>query len=306
MSIILPKPYHEKKAIQTLIENRTSYTVNCAELNIFETGTKVSNVNLEFSDPVIASMIKGRKIMRVKDYDVFNFLPGESLIMPAEEIMNIEFPDATEDMPTQCTALTIEKSKFYSVIDRLNENRYKDQLNEIKYDFTNFHFSNSLALQQIINRLMFLFAEEHPEKDFFVDLMLQELIIRLLQTRSLQSLSVLTNSNKNPQLSTAIDYIKNNLSQHIEIDHLSHKACMSNSHFYRCFKTEFGISPTEYINKARIDLAVSLMRDHPMKQLKEIYFECGFNNYSHFTSMFKRYKQMTPQQYRQRKPHDTA
>lgn len=301
MSIILPGSYSETKAIRTLVENRTSYSVNHAELHIFETSQKVQNINLEFNSPVIASMIRGRKIMRIKHYDSFNFMPGESVIMPAYENMNIEFPDATEDSPTQCTALTIDQEKFVQVLNRLNEDRARNDLPMLNQNLDNLHFTNSEAFQQLVNRLVYIFMENNPAKDFFVDLILQELIVRLLQARNMKAISEMHHkTNTDPRLSYVVDYIRHNISRQFDVDMLSEKACMSSSHFFRCFKSEYGMSPLEFINQEKIEAAARMIRDNPDQQLKEIYYECGFNNYGHFSKLFKRHMKVSPTDYRHR------
>lgn len=67
---------------------------------------------------------------------------------------------------------------------------------------------------------------------------------------------------------------------------------MSESHFYRVFKNELGISPVEFINNERIKLAVSLLQD-PKRTIKEVFMECGFESRSYFNRVFKRKKNVS-------------
>ncbi len=71
---------------------------------------------------------------------------------------------------------------------------------------------------------------------------------------------------------------------------------MSESHFYRVFKNELGISPVDFINDERIRLAVSLQQD-PERKIKEVYMECGFENLSYFNWVFKRKKNLSFSEY---------
>lgn len=71
---------------------------------------------------------------------------------------------------------------------------------------------------------------------------------------------------------------------------------MSESHFYRVFKNELGISPVEFINNERIKLAVSLLQD-PKRTIKEVFMECGFESRSYFNRVFKRKKNVSPGEY---------
>jgi len=71
------------RRIETLVENRTIYSAEFAEMNIYETHQKAERVYLEFDFPIIASMISGRKVMHLEDKATFDFLPGESVVLPS-------------------------------------------------------------------------------------------------------------------------------------------------------------------------------------------------------------------------------
>ncbi len=286
--------------MQSLVENQTSYTLNNAALHIFETHAQAEKVILEFDQPVLASMLKGKKIMHLRERQAFDFLPGESLILPSKEVMCIDFPEARSNKPTQCLAMAISEEKIKSVLDKMNDQMPKaDGLEWSLMDY-NFHFTNDLGIYQILQRLMFLFTEEHPSKDLFVDNMLEELIIRILQTNSRKiytekSFGLVTSN----RLAYVVEFIRSNLSSNISISELSRMACMSESNFYRVFKNELGVSPIDFINNERIKLAVSLLQDK-RRSIKEIYQECGFESRSYFNRVFKSRKNMAPGDYQSR------
>ncbi|MGY0426075.1 MAG: AraC family transcriptional regulator N-terminal domain-containing protein, partial [Polaribacter sp.] len=73
------------RRLTKLVENRTTYNSEYAELNIFETHKIAEKVALKFDFPVIASMLTGKKIMYLEEVPSFDFFPGESLIMPANK-----------------------------------------------------------------------------------------------------------------------------------------------------------------------------------------------------------------------------
>jgi len=90
----------EGRRLETMVENQTSYTMNNAAMHVFETHEQAASVLLKFEQPVLASMIQGKKIMHLRDYEAFDFLPGESLVLPANESMCIDFPEAMAKNPT--------------------------------------------------------------------------------------------------------------------------------------------------------------------------------------------------------------
>ena len=283
--------------METLVENQTSYTMNNAAMHVFETHQKAEKVLLKFDQPVLASMIQGKKIMHLRDYESFDFLPGESLVLPANEKMNIDFPEAMAKNPTRCLAMAISEDKIHNVLQFMNENMPKDSKEEWGLMDYNFHFVNDRGIFQILQRLLFLFSEDHPSKDFFVDNMLRELVIRILQTNERKIYSNATLSlQKDSRLTEVIRYIRENLHTSLHVDDLSKRACMSPSHFYRTFKTQLGISPVEFINNERIKLAVGLLQD-PKRSIKDVYLDCGFESRSYFNRVFKSHQNLAPGEY---------
>ena len=293
----LSDKFLSNRKLETLVENQTSYTLNNAALHVFETHQQAERVLLKFDQPVLASMIEGKKIMHLRDYESFDFLPGESLVLPSNETMCIDFPEAMKKNPTRCLALAISEDKIDRVLQLMNENMPKHDNREWGLMDYNFHFVNDAGIFQILQRLLFLFSENHPSKDFFVDNMLRELIIRILQTneRKIYSNSTLQ-LDANSRLATVIRYIREHLHEPLNVEELSNKACLSPSHFHRVFKTELGISPIEFINNERIKLAVGLLQD-PKRSIKDVYLQCGFESRSYFNRVFKAHQQLSPSDY---------
>lgn len=298
--IELNTSYHQQRRLESLVENRTIHTLNNAELNIFETQQQASQVLLRFSEPVLASMIKGKKVMHLEGMPSFGFLPGESVILPSNELMCIDFPEATDRTPTQCLALAFSESKLQEAVNLLNQRGTKQ--NGIEWSMTdyNYHFTNDAAINQILQRLIFIFAENHPSKDIFADLLIQELVIRILQTesKSLYLKKSQTNPN-NDRISFIIQYIRENITEDLSVEHLSEKVYMSESNFYRTFKHELGASPNEFIIEERLKMAESLLRD-PKLSIKEAYLASGFNSFSYFCRLFKKKKKVSPTEFKEK------
>lgn len=291
----------QSRKLELIVENRTAYTLDSAELNIYETHQAAENVELTFDNPVLASMIRGKKVMHLSNAPSFDFFPGESVIVPAHQTMKIDFPEATNQNPTQCLALAISPAKIRALVETLNE-RAPLVDNQAGWQFTNdnFYFTNEKAIHQLIERLIYIFTENNTAKDYFANLVLQELIVRLMQTKARMALTTnlqqLANTNR---LAYAVKYVQENIHRNLTIRELADKACMSEPNFFRCFKQQYGITPVEYINQQRIQLSMKLLTN-TMYSISDICFACGYNNLNYFLKVFKRTTGDTPANYRKK------
>ncbi|QXU40086.1 AraC family transcriptional regulator [Pedobacter sp. D749] len=285
------------EALQTLVENRTSYTLERCELNVFETYTESYKVPLTFNDFVITSMLRGKKVMHLFDKKGFDYFPGQTVIVPPAVTMEIDFPEASDLNPTQCIALAIDQEQIQKTISYLNEFFPKEGSNEkwlLNYD--EYHFYNNEEIAYLINKVIRICSERTKEKDVLADLTLKELLVRIMQTQNLKTISDEGyNLNQNP-LAFVLNYIKSNLNEKISINSLSDKACMSKATFYRLFKRELGISPNDFILAEKINKAKILL-SQPGAKVASISYELGFNDANYFIRAFKKIVGITPGTY---------
>ncbi|UKT62446.1 AraC family transcriptional regulator [Pedobacter mucosus] len=287
----------ESRKLQTLVENRTSYTLERCELNVFETYTESYKVPLTFNDFVITSMLRGKKVMHLYDKQGFDYFPGQTVIIPPAVTMKIDFPEASSLKPTQCIALAIDQEQIKKTIAYLNEFFPKDGSNGkwlLNYD--EYHFYNNEEIAYLINKVIRICSERTKEKDVLADLTLKELLVRIMQSQNLKTInSESSDLNHNP-LAFVLKYIKANLNSKISINNLSDKACMSKATFYRLFKRELGISPNDFIISEKIAKAKILLAQ-PSAKVASISYELGFGDANYFIRAFKKVVGITPGAY---------
>ncbi|TKB97874.1 AraC family transcriptional regulator [Pedobacter cryophilus] len=297
-NLISPFNLSDKKGLQTLVENRKAYTLNHCELNIFETYERSELVPLTFNDLVITSMLRGKKVMHLFDKPGFDYLPGETVIVPPNVTMTIDFPEASELNPSQCTALAINHQEIKNTLDFLNESYAKADGDLWQLNYQQFHFFNNYELAQLINKLISISTGDYITKDILANLTLKELLVRIMQMQNLQEIK----DNLN-QLSTGnrfayiIQYIKAHLTEKLSIDALSQMAYMSKASFFRIFKLELGISPVDFIIKERIQLAKQFLKN-PYCSISDACFKAGFNNQHYFSRVFRKLEGTTPSLYK--------
>ena len=289
-------PAHEERSLFTLVENRTAYSYDMCELNMFETHRHAENVNLVFDHFVLTSMLAGKKIMKLPNMEAFEYLPGESVIVPPSECMQIDFPEAKSGNPTQCIALTISDELIRNTIGLLNEHHPKHEAwGKWELDLSLLHLNNNQELADTVNRMLRItFNQQGKAKDIMVELTLKERIVRRMQTQARvlleSSYAALSSCNA---LAASIAYIKQNLSKKMDMNKLADIACMSRASFYKKFREAMGETPAQFIQNERIKKACVMLRNSSLS-VTGVCYDCGFENLSHFITSFKSQTGKTP------------
>ena len=97
----------------------------------------------------------------------------------------------------------------------------------------------------------------------------------------------------------AIIYINKHFSEKITLKQLAKILSFSPNYLGYLFKTQLGISFTEYLNNMRLNYACGLLQSSDFL-VKEIAFLSGFNSVTYFVQLFKRKMEMTPKEYKKK------
>ena len=242
-------------------------------------------------------MLRGKKVMHLFDDPAFDYLPGETVVIPSNVEMKIDFPEAAKNNPTQCLALAIDQTKITDTLHFLNERYPKEGNNNFWHlNYQNYFFYNNVELATTINKLIKECMSTSITKDALADLTLQELLIRIIQTQTAKSIDDgLLIDSKNP-ISPVVEFIRMNLKENISMKNLSEKACMSTTSFYRFFRRELGMSPIEFIIHEKLKCAKQLLKN-PKIQINEVCYLSGFEDSNYFIRLFKKHEGITPKQY---------
>lgn len=104
------------------------------------------------------------------------------------------------------------------------------------------------------------------------------------------------NHKKLLQIKKAILFIHQKYMYDISLKDLADYLDLNTNYFCKFFKEITQNSPIEYLNYYRIECAKEKLKESHLS-ITEIAYDCGFNDLSHFTKVFKKYTNMTPRNY---------
>jgi AraC-like DNA-binding protein len=155
---------------------------------------------------------------------------------------------------------------------------------------------NALSKSFFISMLPY-FSQSPPPPENLLELKFKELILSILSNKQNDRfLSYLNNLSNdiNPSLE---EIMQNNFTFNLTLPDYAKLACKSLPTFNRDFKKVFKDSPAKWIMKKRLTLAADLLENTQLS-ISEICYECGFENQTHFSRIFKERKGLPPLHFR--------
>lgn len=283
-------------APRTDVEHRTSHPADHAVLNVFETQRVTHSFDLKFDNPVVVSMIQGKKVMHLHDRSPFAFAPGQTIVMPASELMYIDFPEANAKNPTQCMALEISSGFVKNTMEWLNEYFPKTDSGTWEWNKDNFLLMNNAQVQESLNRLVRVMVENEYSRQMRASNTTRELIASLMQTHArhflLENLDKLSTRSR---LAHVVQYIRHKIAEPLSVDELANQACLSRAQFFRAFQRELGETPVQFINHERLRRAKQLLKQK--RSPSQVCYDVGFSSLNYFSRIFKQYEGLSPTQW---------
>ena len=141
------------------------------------------------------------------------------------------------------------------------------------------------------------FTQIPPPPENLLELKFKELVLSLLSNENNSRWLSWLNNLSNDKLSSMEEIMQNNYTYNLTLGDYARLACRSLSTFKREFKKIFKESPGKWITKKRLSLAAELLEKTSLS-VAEIGFECGFENQTHFSRLFREKKGVSPLQFR--------
>lgn len=101
----------------------------------------------------------------------------------------------------------------------------------------------------------------------------------------------------NQRIFNAVKHIRQHYDQSLNVETLAKLANISVSQFDRTFKKLFQMTPTQYIQKVRLENAITLLKQD--LSITEISLLCGYSDHSAFSRQFKQLTGLSPSQFKE-------
>ncbi|MGS4344497.1 helix-turn-helix domain-containing protein [Myroides odoratus] len=205
--------------------------------------------------------------------------------------------------------LVVECPQSFITQIRLEADRIETCENLHKLTYITHHFHTKAgcvfrdpADEQFAQHLLYAIEREYTRanQDYLIIrqgmAILLNLVARNLIQRDFEELEA---SKREQEVMKLITYVQQNCAnrQKLTLEVLAETFGIAKTYLGEYFKKHVGISLQEYILDYKLKL-VEIRLKHSTMRLKEIAFELDFNDESHLSKRFKKYKGVTPSKYR--------
>lgn len=163
--------------------------------------------------------------------------------------------------------------------------------------------THSKELDSFINLLEIMIKEQNKRIPGFEIILKSYLMIIIIELSRLFNKyhkdNKLNYSSKRELLSSAIEYIEDNIQEDINVGEVASMVYLSTSYFRRLFKMVTGLTPNEYINKIRVARAEQLLLSSELS-ITQISSLVGVGDVNYFSRLFKKHNGLSPTEYKNR------
>jgi len=199
-------------------------------------------------------------------------------------------------------------SPFKSVVFHLDPESIKKafgdtDLSFLKVDKGNVGMNPALKIDQstlmdnFMNSMVVYFNNPKLATEELLAVKLQELVYILSDSGKNVLATQIIGTLYTPEEIAFDDIVQANLYNSLNISELAHLAARSESTFKRDFKKFYDESPAKYFRQRRLEKAADLLIKSDL-QIKEIAWDCGFENSAHFSDSFHKFFGNSPRDYK--------
>lgn len=153
------------------------------------------------------------------------------------------------------------------------------------------HFRGSALLKNILEDIFTTCSSKEDKGINFIRIKVQ---VQLFFLELLACARRTGKATDNSRINKVLNFIDDNIQEHIGISTLAKKINLSESRFKNFFKEITGLTPGDYIQKKKIEKAIQLIKEDPDCPLSEIAYELNFSTPQYFSTVVKKYTGKSP------------
>lgn len=235
----------------------------------------------------IVLIVKGRQIYTLggNDYIVNS---GEVFVAFADE------PHSTADYPEDKSLL------YYLIIDleRLKsgfigfDDIEGEFITQAIYNLKRRVFKGSSDLKLILDSIFTAYYSDFPYKNTMIRNLISSYIVNIIECESADKAVYFSGMQK------VLDYIEQNIYEDISISALAEIAGLSLTRFKANFRKQIGFPPHEFVLRKKIETAKTILKAYDTT-ITELAYKLSFSSSQYFSTVFKRFTLMSPNDYKQ-------
>lgn len=254
---------------------------------------------------------------RVRDYELEYFFASDGSMYIDDKLIPIHKGDIIFRRPGQFTQGIMPYSCYFISFDMANtlppmDNWYNSstwERAEVKFQTyynntildnlpTVFHIQNEDKYYSLFDMAFKAYLNPLQGSEILMKSCVLNILYQLYQD-SCNPVNSMYLSPYGKAINRTLDYINENMHQKLSLKQLSDIAEMSPNYFHKIFTEIMKRTPNDYITQTRLNKAKDLL----LRTNLQIYYiadQCGFNNVSYFSFLFKKTFQITPADFRNR------
>ncbi|HBM79483.1 MAG TPA: AraC family transcriptional regulator [Clostridiaceae bacterium] len=207
--------------------------------------------------------------------------PGELYLMPAGVLQSYSYISKNTFLKYWCHfTATVGDINIFDIIKTPlhikieNRDEIENAFKELILSYKSTGITSSLRIKSELLGIIALFFENFSADDIHI-----------------------SSSSSVGALSTVMNYIEKNIGKNINVEELARLAGFHPNYFIKFFRKHLGISPMQYINRKRMEMAKGLIKATDMT-ISEIARRTGYKDPFYFSKLFKKYTGFSPSEYR--------
>ncbi|KZN61243.1 helix-turn-helix domain-containing protein [Pseudoalteromonas luteoviolacea] len=227
----------------------------------------------------------------------FSLSAGDTLLMKSDNFINrwqeSDQGNTVEFAGVRLTQSFVQQLYLDSLPSRVNVNRVEQNT----VGTSAIVLPDTTLLASYFASIKGYISQSDLITETLVALKIQELIELIIASDSSGTVLALLNELFVPSQPVLQQVVKTHLYTPLKVEEMAFLCHMSASTFNRKFKQVYGTSANKYLIKKRLEKAQQLLKLTD-KSVTEVALECGFEELSYFSRIFKQHYQVTPSQLR--------